>query len=118
MSTNCEQSQRLWSRFSLRTFFILFTVLAVWLAWNVYQVRQRERMEQYVATLGASNRLTKNPGPVISYGDPIKPWKSLPIMWRLLGVKSVRSIDLTGVRVAEDDQEHIQVWFPEADTFF
>lgn len=32
---------RRWFRFSLRTMFVAFTLVAVWLGWNVYIVRQR-----------------------------------------------------------------------------
>ena len=33
--------KRRWFRFSLRTMFVAFTVVPVWLGWNVYTVRQR-----------------------------------------------------------------------------
>jgi hypothetical protein len=33
--------RRRWLRFSLRTMFVAFTVIAVWLGWNVHLVQQR-----------------------------------------------------------------------------
>jgi hypothetical protein len=37
-----DAPKRRWLRFSLRTMFVAFTVVAVWLGWNVYIVRQRK----------------------------------------------------------------------------
>ena len=39
-----EVRRQRWLRFSLRTMFVACTVVAVWLGWNVYQVRQRQAM--------------------------------------------------------------------------
>lgn len=98
-----------WFRFSLRKFFLVVTVLALWLGWNAYQVRQRHRIEQYVATFAAKQ--------IIFYGTPVKPWKSFPIMWRLLGAKPVQYFDFQGLDLGEDDMEHIREWFPEAEIY-
>ena len=35
-------TKRRWLRFSLRTMFVAFTVVALWLGWNVYAVRERK----------------------------------------------------------------------------
>jgi hypothetical protein len=103
-------------RFGLRTFFIALTAFAFWLGWNVYQVRQRGRMEQYVATL--TSRFESKPTSPIFYGPPRQPWKSLPIMWHLLGVKSVQTLNLRDVDIPETDRSYIRAWFPEAEIRF
>jgi hypothetical protein len=36
-----DEPKRRWFRFSLRTMFLVCTVVAVWLGWNVHLVRQR-----------------------------------------------------------------------------
>jgi hypothetical protein len=60
-------------RFGLRTLFLAPTLFAVWLGWNVYQVRQRARMEQYVASIPSrfESNLTR-----VSYGPPRQPWST------------------------------------------
>ena len=35
---------RRWLRFSLRTLFVVVTVIACWLGWNLHQVRERDRL--------------------------------------------------------------------------
>ncbi len=112
MSTEIEAPKPRRIRFSLKTLLLLITAFAVCLGWNVYQVNQRHRIEQYVSTYPDPWRKNNVQVPFV-YGPPTKPWKSLPIMWRLLGVKSVQEVDLQGV--SEEDKEHIRVWFPEAD---
>jgi hypothetical protein len=49
------------------------------------------------------------------YGPPLRPWKSLPVMWRLLGTKPVTSISLKYVRLQDGDREQIRASFPEAE---
>jgi hypothetical protein len=110
-----EAPKRFRFRFSLRILLFAVTILAIWLGWNVYQVRQRKRMELYVVSVAAAYE--KNPAPIV-YGPPLKPWKSLPIMWRILGTKSVQEVNLTGYKVAEEDTTQIRKWFPEADIRF
>ena len=92
--------------FSLRLFFIAITAVCLWLGWNVYQVQRRKAVEKYV------NDLTNNSA--LSYGQPRRPWKTLPVIWRFLGVRPVESIDLDGAYVTDEDRDHIQAAFPEA----
>lgn len=91
---------------------LLVLALSVWLGWNVYQVNQRRRIEQYIVSMPDAWRKNNIPVPIV-YGLPTKPWKSLPIMWRILGVKSVQRLELQGV--SEEDKKNIRFWFPEAD---
>jgi hypothetical protein len=45
--------QRRWFRFSLRTLFVVVTVIACWLGWNVQIVRRRTATRAILETLGA-----------------------------------------------------------------
>jgi hypothetical protein len=112
IGTDARRRWRL--RFSLKTFLLLVTAFAVWLGWNVYQVSQRQRMEQYARSVRARYQYTYVTLTVV-HGPPTKPWKSLPFMWRLLGVKSVSRIDSNGGVLDKEDVEQIRKWFPEAD---
>ncbi len=76
-----DAPKRHWFRFSLRKFFAVFTILALWLGWNVHQVNQRDEITQFIRTFYGAG---------FTYGPPLRPWKQLPITWRLLGVKSVQ----------------------------
>jgi hypothetical protein len=102
-----ETSKGYWFQFSLKKFFVVLTVLMLWLCWNSYQVRQRQQVEKYIVMLAARN-------PPIVYGEPVKPWRSIPIGWRLLGVKPVQYLILPRGTV-EEDRAQIRKWFPEAD---
>jgi hypothetical protein len=95
-------------RFGLRTFFVVITAIAIWLGWNVQQVRKRAGVERFILTSSSGSQ-------VITYGPPIRPWKSLPVTWRFLGAKPVTSISLKFVRLEEGDLEQIRASFPEAE---
>jgi hypothetical protein len=88
-------------KFDLRSLFILATLVALWLGWSLYRIHQREVTLQYLISRGA----------IITYGQPIRPWKQLPITWQLFGVKSVQRIE----SVDKDDRDHIADSFPEAE---
>jgi hypothetical protein len=107
---NMAEPRRNWRfRFTLRALLIAIAIFALWLGWNVRQVKQRQAAEKYI--LSKSNR--------IYYGLPEKPWRrSTPLVWRLLGAKPVQVIDLR-VRgtFKQDDIERIEALFPEADIY-
>src|SRR4051812_30476397 len=103
-----ETRKRRWLRFNLRTFFLVFTLVAIWLGWNVQQVRTRDSVEKFILTSSAGSQ-------VITYGPPLRPWKSLPTTWRLLGARPVTSISLKYVRLQDGDREQIRASFPEAE---
>ena len=92
--------------FSLRTLLILFTVLAVWLGWNAHFVQQRDAAIKYI---------TSNGGQVF-YGTAKKPWKRMPITWRILGGKPVEYIGGGGNLHDEGDREQLRALFPEVET--
>jgi hypothetical protein len=112
MSTENDLPKRRRLRFSLKALFLLVSAFAIWLGWNMHEANKRLEIEQYLRTMPNTWRKNNVPTPIM-YGPPIKPWKSLPFMWRLFGVKSVQVLDLQDV--SKDDKEHIRIWFPEAE---
>ena len=106
MATAVNKPRRRWFRFSLRTLFVLMSLLCIWLGWNVYQVRQRETVLQYLRQqqvfMEANNY-------------PEHPWRrSLPFIWSWLGAKPVGRILLPHWQYSDDDCRTIQRLFPEA----
>lgn len=100
--------RRRWFAFRLRTLFLAIAAMCLvlgWIAWNLQQLRQRERVRQYLVLCRCR----------IEPGTSNRPWKSLPIMWSMLGAEPVRLIELSGVWVKDEDRPHIEFWFPEAD---
>jgi hypothetical protein len=105
-----EPHKRRWFRFSfrLRTLFLVVTAIALtlgWAMWNVRQVRQRERVEQYLSLCKCE----------VIPGTSPRPWNSMPAMWSMFGAKPVRTITLRNIWVTDEDVPHIKYWFPEAD---
>jgi hypothetical protein len=47
--------KRRWLQFSLRTMFVLWTAVAVWLAWNVHVVRERRMLRDELSTRGLAS---------------------------------------------------------------
>lgn len=90
---------RRWFKFSLRTMFVVTTVLACWLGWNLHRVRQREEILQYASQVCSEN----NP----SVADDV------PIAWRLLGAEPVWWVLLPGC-VPKEELMRVQSLFPEA----
>jgi hypothetical protein len=46
--------RRRWFRFSLRTLFVLVTLFAVWLAWQLNLIHQRNAMHRWIEAHGGS----------------------------------------------------------------
>ncbi len=73
-------AKRRWFTFSLRTLFVVVTVFACWLGWNVNRVRQR-------------NHLIEHPRQLDHQPSPAPYWvircdeDKLPIAWRMLGAR-------------------------------
>jgi hypothetical protein len=97
-------------RFSLRTFFLLITVIAIWLGWNAQQLRNRAVVERFILANSGGTQ-------VIEYGPPLKPWNGLPVTWRILGARSVSRISLKYLTVTMEgaDYTYIRKYFPEAE---
>jgi hypothetical protein len=94
--------KRRWFRFSLRTVFVVVTLVAVGIAWmqsQVKTVRERERLIKTSIFWGVS-----------SQHPPRIPW-----VWSLLGAKPVNAIGLDKDKFSEVDVLRYKVAFPEAD---
>ena len=104
---------RRWLRFSLATVFVVLTAFTCWLGWNLYRVKERQRVRQEIGWRGA--RLY-TPG-FLAQGDRHKPTgqHALPAIWSLLGAEPLGSIELPAQEFGEDERLHIQSLFPEAD---
>jgi len=123
--------KRRWLRFSLRSMFVLVTLVAIWLGWNVHVVRQRNDMttwlsasgrgraivvseEKFVRMRSSSEALSRmratllsNDGSDVFEADPGK----LPSrLRRWLGDKLYISI----VIYDKDDLDQVRRTFPEA----
>ena len=97
--------KRRWFRFSLRTMFVLVTVFAIWLGWNVRQVRQRAEVVSQVEANGGWV-LRTSPGLMATSGN-------LPFSWWLVGARPVYTVSLD--RDYEPaKQARIEQLFPEA----
>jgi len=96
-----------WFQFSLRTLFIVVTLLAVWLGWNLYQVGER---------VEAVREIERNGGSVSPPDRLFRAQNGLPYVWRLCGTQSAGVIFL-GQRHRSDDWGRISRLFPEAAVF-
>jgi hypothetical protein len=97
-------------RFSLRTLFVVVTLIAVWLGWTLWRLRQREKVYLYLTSSAHfSHAFVMRPDEL-----PLAPWKRLPVTWRLLGAKPLSLTKLQRDRFSERDQRQIQSLFPEA----
>jgi hypothetical protein len=98
-------------RFSLRALLLVFVVLSLWLGWNYHQLRQRAWLAQFLSAQHKAG---------FTFGPPTRPWKRLPLTWRLMGTKSVQRIDAQDPyhRLSDEDRRRILASFPEADVVF
>jgi hypothetical protein len=121
--------RRRWFQFSLGTLFLLVTVFAVWLGWELHQIRERDRMLRSTTFL----RLFENrpraavmrqseiahlyprdlPKAHVAAGPP--PQTNIPYVWRLLGDKPVNDMDifLPSDEYTILEARRIQSLFPE-----
>jgi hypothetical protein len=105
---NDQAPPRLRFRFSLKWLFLLVTLVACWLGWNLHLIHQREVVSRFIAERNAG--FTLGPSP--------KPWRNLPWTWRLLQVQPVQRIDVPRKGLDQADCDLIKASFPEADIHF
>jgi len=106
-------TRRRWFQFSLGTMLLVVTLFAGWLGWGLQRVREREAMLKYLAT--QTNVMVYN----AEFTYEMKPWKRLPLTWRLLGAEPIHYITLPKERyLSEEDRRHIARLFPEASVVF
>jgi hypothetical protein len=93
-----ETPPRRWPRYTLRTLFVVVTVVCVWMSWRVNQFRVRERHFR-----------TTTAGYV-----PARDASVIPISWRLMGARAFDRIIVDQVSSIETNQA-LHEAFPEAD---
>jgi hypothetical protein len=96
-------------RFSLRTWIIAFTLVALSLGWikhNLNQINQRRALVSYVRR-GAG------------FGGPLAPRGRVPLLWRLMGIEPMISdIELPRHIFSVAEQEWLQAVYPESKVVF
>jgi len=99
--------KRRWLRYFLRTLFVVVTatVCFSWVGWNLYQIREREKLIEWARSTGV---------PVFEGQQPRMAQRPLPFIWRLLGA---RRVDAFGVneRLSDQDRQRIRSLFPESE---
>jgi hypothetical protein len=109
--------KRRWS-YSLRTLFVVVTVLCCWLGWNLHLVREHNRVA--LSLLEANGTAHRHTNIVAAWddadGEPFKldARSRLPLAWRLLGALPVAEINLDGQEFTKFDCHYYSGLFPEA----
>jgi hypothetical protein len=95
-----------WPRFTLRTMFVVVTVvgIALGLAWTNWRVRERERWQEELPARGALL------GKVISES----PSKQVPFLWAIFGARPIGLIVLPDSALTDDELTELARLFPEA----
>ena len=113
--------KRRWPRFSLRTLFVVVTVFCVWLGWNLPIVRQREqvlvslRSEHRILVEGEyANVVNVMDAPWVFKKGLLSPSSSLPVSWRLLGVKPIAMTIYVPFGELNSEGQRIRALFPES----
>ena len=93
-------------RFSLRTLFVVVTVVCVWLGWQVPIVRDRHGLLRWVRDFE---------GPVLTAGPEDDESLELPFFRRLIGDRAVTFIGFPSDVVSMEEIRRIERAFPEAE---
>ena len=102
-----------WFRFSLRTLFVVVTIFACWLAWQVNTVHNRRLTLRRIEKEGGKATVYDSSGDDVEDLFREGPRTSIPFARRLIGDKSIGSIQMPhGTR--ESELKLIQSTFPEA----
>jgi hypothetical protein len=118
-----SKPRRPWFRFSLRMLFVVLTIFACWLGWNLNIVRQREQLLASLKDDGWA-MLVKGPKKVSVNANgrrhfvrmPIESG-TLPMSWRLLGAKPIgMTINLLN-RTPDDEVQRVKSLFPETQVY-
>jgi len=114
-----DKPRRRWFNFSLRTLFIVVTVLCCWLAWESSVVRNRQAVLSRIRTNSAFNITTAQ-----SYkeryptGTPVPSLARIPLVRRLLGDEAIQEIWFYRwvQSFSEEELSQLTRTFPEAET--
>lgn len=108
-------TRRRWFRFSLRTMFVVVTVVAAGMSWLEYQrdiVEERRQTIKHISSVASSTTF-------VLFGCAESNWMAevrsdIPWAWRLLGAQAVWKITLDSDDFSEADVERFSKLFPES----
>ena len=114
--------KRPWFRFSLRTLFVTMTVFGIaagWVAWNLHQVRQRQWLVEFISSNVGMYTIGERPNrgalPAL-YVEPHGATGTVPLSWRLLGAKPIKSPALREwVVFTPNDLQRARLLLPEVE---
>ena len=104
MTTEPEKPKprRRWLQYSLRTFFVLLTVLCVWLGWTVHLANEQRKAVEWVREKGGSVEYdyehNPNPFSVVKGKPPVPKW-----LVQLLGVDYFGNVTGVDIGVPVED---------------
>jgi hypothetical protein len=109
------QSPRRWFRYSLRTMFVVVTVFALWLGWELKFIRDRKAMQTWLKENGGSV-MSVDEGYQIAghWGGGFVP-PSIPWWRRMLGDEPIPSVGLP--REEPKYKDRCSLLFPEAEIY-
>jgi hypothetical protein len=113
MTETLPPSRRRWFQFGLRTMFVVVTVFAVWLAWELKAVRDRR---DFLALIDAVDLAESKPMFSVFLEDrpPLSATPGTIPFWRLwLGDKPIEKIHLP-LNWSHEQLEKTRSMFPEA----
>lgn len=96
--------RRRWFRFSLRTLFVLLTVFACWLGWNVHRSQERMRILRQLTLQRAIAS--------INWQDGSKGEKAQALAWWPFGACQIASIFLEDGHFTNADVDRLQALLP------
>ena len=112
------QFRQLWLRFSLRTLFVVMTVVCCWLGWELSVVRQRQALRKelegklHFQFLDAEDYVKQYPP-----GQLPPKVAHIPLTRTLLGDRAIQSVNYEGWMQGfdEEDVKRLKKVFPEAE---
>jgi len=114
---NIEKPPRRWFVFSLRTMFVVLTIFACWLGWELRIVRQRQAMLRWVEEHGGHIDTYDAPVHWVDMTDPeIQAMRrTFPAARRLFGDQPIALVLFEeGGQADDEDIDRIVAIFPEA----
>lgn len=110
MDTNLPKPRR-WFRFSLRTMFVLMTVLCAWMAYHLNWIRQRRETMEWLNLLEQKHGLL---GTACGLQGDARP--NLPLSLRILGEKEESMIWICLPDYLDESES--QKWFNKVQRLF
>jgi hypothetical protein len=105
--------KRRWLRFSLRTMFVVMTIICVWFGLNLHAVRQREQVLRDLKARGDNYWFRPFPGRQLG---------PLPISWQIVGAEQVGHIEISNRKneldpshtIDSEEHRRMRAMFPES----